>query len=184
MGSSRGLRRATGWLERHRALIVVVLLVVTLAGVVVLVDRLAALTDGTEIVIKPPSPEIYVYVEGEVAHPGVYQLEAGDLVADAVEAAGGFTPNADRSATNLATPLRDGDQVHVYAVGDVSQRVNLNTAEGWLLDLLPGIGEVLAQRIIDYREVNGVFRQIEDLMMVEGVGPSTFGKLRDMITVR
>ncbi len=184
MGSSRGLHRATAWLERHRALIVVLLVVVILAGVVVLVDRLAALSAGTEIVIRTPSLEIYVYVEGEVAHPGVYQLKDGGLVADAVEAAGGFTPNADRSATNLAAPLRDGDQVHVYAVGDVSQRVNLNTAEGWLLDLLPGIGEVLAQRIIDYREVNGVFRQIEDLMMVEGVGPSTFEKLRDKIAVR
>ncbi|MCJ7522237.1 MAG: ComEA family DNA-binding protein, partial [Dehalococcoidia bacterium] len=68
--------------------------------------------------------------------------------------------------------------------GDVPQKVNLNTAETLLLEALPGIGEVLAQRIIDYRSENGPFQQIDDLTKVEGIGPATFENLKDKITVR
>ncbi|MGB2884196.1 MAG: ComEA family DNA-binding protein, partial [Dehalococcoidia bacterium] len=113
-----------------------------------------------------------------------YTLKDSDHIEDAIEAAGGFTPDADQSALNLAASLRDGDQIHVYKVGDVPQKVNLNTAETLLLEALPGIGEVLAQRIIDYRSENGPFQQIDDLTKVEGIGPATFENLKDKITVR
>ena len=172
------------WLERHRTPVIALLVALIVIGGAVLLYRQCALPQSAEIVISPPSPEIHVYVEGEVVSPGVYTLQDGDRVADAIEAAGGFTADADQGAVNLASPLRDGDRVHVYRIGDVPQKINLNTAEAWLLQSLPGIGETLAQRIIDYRNENGSFQQIEALKKVEGIGAATFEKLKDNITVR
>ncbi|MEE8470276.1 MAG: ComEA family DNA-binding protein, partial [Dehalococcoidia bacterium] len=169
---------------RHRALIIALLLGLIFAGGAFFLYRQAFLSGTTEIMISPPSPEIHVYVEGEVVAPGTYVLEDGDRVVDAIEAAGGFTTDADRGAMSLAPLLRDGQQVQVYKVGDVSQKINLNTAESWLLQILPGIGEVLAQRIVDYRGENGGFQQIEDLIKVDGIGAGTLDKLKDMVTVR
>lgn len=171
-------------LERSRTPSIALLVIIIIIGGAVLLYRLTPLPNSTEIVISPPSPEITVYVEGEVVNPGVYTLKDSDRIEDAIEAAGGFTPDADQSALNLAASLRDGDQIHVYKVGDVPQKVNLNTAETLLLEALPGIGEVLAQRIIDYRSENGPFQQIDDLTKVEGIGPATFENLKDKITVR
>jgi len=171
------------WLERHRTPVISLLAALIVIGGAVLLYRQCALPQSVEIVISPPSPEIHVYVEGEIVSPGVYILQDGDRVADAIEAAGGFAPDADQGAVNLAAPLRDGDRVHVYRIGDVPQKVNLNTAEAWLLQSLSGIGETLAQRIIDYRNENGPFQLIEDLKKVEGIGAATFEKLKDNITV-
>lgn len=164
--------------------VIAFLLCLIVAGGAFFFYRQAPLPGGTEIIISPPSPEIYVYVEGEVANPGIYEFTEGDRVADAIEAAGGFTSSADRGAVNLAASLNDGQQVYVYKVGDIPQKVNINTAGSWLLQLLPGIGEVLAGRIIEYRNGNGGFRIIEDLKKVEGIGPATFDNLKDKITVR
>ena len=164
-------------LERYRTPVIALLVVIIVVGGAVFLYRQTSLPNSTEIVISPPSPEITVYVEGEVANPGVYTLKDSDHIEDAIEAAGGFTPDADQSALNLAASLRDGDQIHVYKVGDVPQKVNLNTAETLLLEALPGIGEVLAQRIIDYRSENGPFQQIDDLTNVDGIGPATFEKV-------
>jgi len=172
-----------GWLEQHRTPVIALLVALIVIGGAVLLYRQCALPQSAEIVISPPSPEIHVYVEGEVVSPGVYMLEDGDCVVDAIEAAGGVTPDADQGALNLASPLRDGDQIHVYKVGDVPQKINLNTAEAWLLQALPGIGETLAQRIIDYRNENGPFQHIEDLKKVEGIRAATFEELRDKVTV-
>jgi len=137
-----------------------------------------------EIVISPPSPEISVYVEGEVANPGIYNLENGDRVADAIEAAGGFTGNADQSSVNLSVTLKEGAQIHVYKSGDVPQKVNINTAEIWLLESLPGIGETLAQRIVNYRIAHGYFQSVDDLKQVDDIGAAVFEKIKDKITVR
>jgi competence protein ComEA len=172
------------WLDRYRVFIIVLLIAVILLGVAVFIYRQISLPHSEEIDILPPSLEIYVYIEGEVVHPGVYLLEQGDKMADAVEAAGGFTDDADRSTVNLAAGLRDGEQVHIYKIGDVPQKVNINTAETWLLESLPGIGEALAQGIINYRATNDGFQQIEDLLKVDGIGPAVFEQIKDRITVR
>lgn len=171
-------------LERYRTPIAAALVLLIAIGGVVLAWRLYSVSGSSEIAILPPSPEMTVYVEGEVVHPGVYTLTDGARVADGIEAAGGFTKDAERGSVNLAAPLRDGAQVHVYGPGDIPQRVDINTAEGWLLEALPGIGEVLARRIIDYRIENGPFLDIEDLARVDGIGPALIDKLRDKITVR
>ncbi|MCJ7522907.1 MAG: SLBB domain-containing protein, partial [Dehalococcoidia bacterium] len=104
-------------LERSRTPSIALLVIIIVIGGAVLLYRLTPLPNSTEIAISPPSPEITVYVEGEVVNPGVYTLKDSDRIEDAIEAAGGFTPDADQSALNLAASLRDGDQIHVYKVG-------------------------------------------------------------------
>jgi competence protein ComEA len=171
-------------LERYRTLIIVLLSVLILAGGAVFLYRQTSLPHSEEIAILPPSPEICVYVEGEVVNPGIYTLETGDHVAEAVEAAGGFTLDADLGSVNLAATLRDGEQIHIFKLGDSPQKININTAEAWLLESLPGIGETLAQRIVDYRIANGYFQSIEDLKNVTDIGPAVFDKVKDKIAVR
>ncbi len=172
------------WLERYRTFIILLLIAVILSGVSVFLYRQSSLPHSEEITISPPSPEISVYVEGEVVNPGVYVLAQGALVSDAIEAAGGFTAEADQSSANLAATLRDDEQIHIYKPGDVPQKIDINTAEPWLLESLPGIGETLAQRIVDYRIAHGDFQSIEDLKNVPDIGPAVFDKVKDRITVR
>ncbi len=142
---------------------------------------------------------IFVYVCGEVNSPGVYELPAGSRLYEAVEAAGGFTEDADDRVHNLALPLKDGTQVTIYsrfeaetlpaalrygASGDNgSGLVNINTASKTELMTLPGIGEAKAEDIIRYRENNGDFKTIEDIMKVSGIKDSGFQKIKDRITV-
>jgi len=171
------------WLEKYRTPIIGLLIAVIFAGGAVFLYRQFSLPHSAEITISPPSPEIAVYVEGEVVNPGVYTLENGDRVAGVIDAAGGFTSNADQGSVNLSATLKDGAQIHVYRTGEVPQKVNINTAEVWLLESLPGIGETLAQRIVDYRIANGYFQSVDDLKQVDGIGASVFEKIKDKITV-
>ena len=146
------------------------------------------------------SPSIVVYVTGAVLHPGVYDFPAGARVIDAVKEAGGPTAQADLDAMNLAAPLVDGSRLYVPRKGEAPPpdaaggaaggsgvaggKVNINTATAAELDAgVPGVGPVLAQRIVDYRTQHGPFRAIEDLMKVEGIGQKKFDSLKDSVTV-
>lgn len=138
------------------------------------------------------SGRVYVHLLGEVAHPGLYQLDEGARAVDLIAAAGGFTEAADPSAVNLARFLVDGEQVIVPALGagpsagaaaSVPGKVNLNTADQAELETLPRIGPALAQRILDWRTANGRFTAVEDLLSVTGIGDKTFEGLRDKVTV-
>jgi competence protein ComEA len=133
---------------------------------------------------------IYVHILGQVLSPGLYALRSGDRGVDAVAAAGGFTAQADPAALNLARPLEDGEQIVIPALGDAPAgsatadgRVNLNTADVAALDTLPGIGPAKAQGILDWREQNGRFASVDDLLDVPGIGASTLDRLRDLVTV-
>ncbi|WP_345802660.1 ComEA family DNA-binding protein [Microbacterium sp. AZCO] len=140
---------------------------------------------------------LYVHVSGAVAVPGLYVLEDGARVVDAIGVAGGFAPEADQDAVNLARPLSDGEQLVVPVVGAVPTaaegggaapaagdgRVNLNTADAAALDTLPRVGPAMAQRIIDWREANGRFTSVEDLLAVPGIGDKMLEALRDLVTV-
>jgi competence protein ComEA len=130
-----------------------------------------------------------VHVAGWVRSPGVVQLPEGSIVADAVEAAGGFRPGAGSDTLNLAAPLTTGDQVYVSGPGEESQSpvddgvVAVNRATASDLEGLPGVGPVLAERIVAYRDANGPFEQVEDLLDVPGIGESKLASMRDMARI-
>ena len=170
-------------MERFRLPLIVILLAAIIAGGVMLVIRQNTSSCPVEIVLPALSEEIKVYVSGEVQRPGNYVLSEGSRIDDAIEAAGGFAPAADRSALNLAGMLRDGARIHVYKTGESTQLININTAPVWLLTALPGIGEATAEAIVEYRSQEGSFDSVDDLKKVKGIGDSTFEKLQDKITV-
>ncbi|MET1043537.1 MAG: ComEA family DNA-binding protein [Microbacteriaceae bacterium] len=144
---------------------------------------------------------IFVHVLGAVHTPGLYTLADGARAVDAVAAAGGFTDTAERGGVNLARFVSDGEQLYVPAVGEATPpggpgppgalapgaaapgKVNLNTADLAALDTLPRVGPALAERIIQWRDTNGRFLAVEDLMSVSGIGQKTFEGLRDLVTV-
>jgi competence protein ComEA len=144
---------------------------------------------------------LLVHVAGWVRQPGVYELHEGDRVVDAIEAAGGARPKADLTTINLAALLTDGLQIVVAkegaagpgppasgtsiggAGGPQSDIININTATLDQLETLPGIGEVLAQRILDYRTEHGPFKSVEDLLDVSGIGDARLADLKPHITV-
>lgn len=139
-----------------------------------------------------------VYVSGEVNAPGLVEISPGSRIGDAVEACGGFTPLADRSGVNLAQKAEDGMQINVAARREQTADgtpaasaansaqggfVNLNTATKEELDTLPGIGPAMASRIIEYRQVNGSFKSIEDIKEVKGIGEAKFAKMKDRLRI-
>lgn len=139
------------------------------------------------------SASVYVHVAGAVVAPGLYRLDAGARVVDVIAAAGGFVEDADEAAVNLARPLSDGEQLVVPRVGEQVEsggagsagdgRINLNTASAAELESLPRIGPAMAQRILDWRDANGRFTSVEDLLAVPGIGDKMLEALRDLVTV-
>jgi competence protein ComEA len=142
---------------------------------------------------------LFVHILGAVAKPGLYQLHDGARAVDAVAAAGGFTAEADRQQLNLARLVSDGEQIYVPKVGEagtgppgrsvaggagaIGGKVNINTASESDLETLPRVGPTMAKRIIAWREANGRFATIEDLMSVTGIGEKTFAELKDLVTI-
>lgn len=142
---------------------------------------------------------IYVHVVGAVATPGLYRIGSRSRLMDAVAAAGGFASDADRSAVNLARTITDGEQIIVPRVGEdpvssagtanpggvqsPSGLIDLNTATLDDLDALPRVGPAIAQRILDFRETNGGFGSVDQLLEVPGIGEKTLDGFRDLVTV-
>lgn len=136
--------------------------------------------------------EIYVDVTGAVQKPGVYQLNQGDRVYQAIEKAGGFREDAEASAINQAAVLEDGQQITILSTSQQQMQeekaaeeglVNINTADADTLCTLPGIGEAKAKSIIAYREKNGPFKSTEELTKVSGIKEGVFDKVSDLICV-
>lgn len=168
---------------------------------------------GSGPAVAPPTSvptQVVVQVVGQVRRPGVVTLRAGTRVQDAVAAAGGALPSADLAAVNLARLIIDGEQIQVPKPGQVMSPpagavgaspggggapagttagsaaggvVNLNTADVGGLESLPGVGPVLAQRIIDWRTQNGRFTSVDELGEVSGIGEKVLARLRPLVTV-
>ncbi len=141
-------------------------------------------------------PTVVVSVVGLVARPGLVTLPEGARVADALAAAGGLLPEADPTSVNLAAVVSDGEQIAVGVPGAAppapaagggsgapSGPLDLNSATAADLDALPGIGPVLAQRIVDHRDATGRFTSVEQLDDVPGIGPTTYAELSDLVRV-
>lgn len=151
--------------------------------------------EASEDSFEQTQSEIKVHVAGEVKKPGLYKLEEGARINDAVDAAGGFTDNADKDSLNLAKLVEDGEQIMIPAKGGAESaagssssatnngKVNINTADLATLQTLNGVGPSTAQKIIDYRNANGKFKSIDDLKKISGIGEKTFAKFKDQICV-
>jgi competence protein ComEA len=148
----------------------------------------------------PPAGTVVVSVVGLVAVPGLVTLPAGSRVADALDAAGGLLPEADPASVNAAAVLSDGQQIAIGVPGAVAPGVDaaagdpiaataggglldLNAATAGDLDALPGIGPVLAQRIVDHRTAHGPFTSVDQLDDVSGIGPAIFAALAERVRV-
>lgn len=192
--------KPAGWLERYRHILTALLIVAIVGGALTFAMRRP---DPTVITIIPPAPTvspvptptpgpIEVYVTGAVQQPeSLVTVPYGSRVSDAITAAGGPLEEADMSRVNQAQILRDGDQVHVYAMqepavtlatpGD-SGVVYINVADEEQLITLPGIGPALAGRIIAYRDANGPFASLEALDQVSGIGPATLADIAPLVS--
>ena len=144
--------------------------------------------DSTEPRAGEPIVRVTVHVAGAVKRPGVYRLDAGSRVHEAIDAAGGPTAEADTDRVNLAAPLVDGAQVRLPEFGEIAADwsdtegpVNINSADAATLEGLPGIGPSLARAISDERERSGPFGGVDDLDRVSGLGPVRIDALRDLV---
>jgi len=162
--------------DRFYLLVTVFLVVAAITGGVMLAVQHSR-SQPVEIVLSqtvPPELSGELYIGGAVANPGIYPLLEGDTLQTLLSDAG-IEPDADLSYIELYIPREVEEQS--------PQKIDINRAEPWLLEALPGIGETRAQAIVDYRSENGLFRRIKDLLKVSGIGEATFEKIKDYITV-
>ena len=198
-------------------LVLVACIILTVAGAAVLLFR-ASSSGDMEVILPMPTAEaaldLRVHMKGAVRNPGVYSLNDGDRLEQAVEAAGGLTDDADLMAINLAQRVRDEDEWLIPRVGEgpvqatvrnptdratsdggpaygpayappSGGKIDINSATAaQLQDGLPGIGEARAQAIVSYREANGSFTSVDELLEVHGIGPGTLDGIRGLIEVR
>jgi competence protein ComEA len=190
-----GPSRDRDWRGVAQLGLVLIFLFALAGGIALLVRRGAP--PGVEVTPTPVDvrADVTVHLTGAVTSPGVYTLPDGGRLQDAVSAAGGLAKEADQERVNLATRLRDGEQYHIPRLGaapdqtpglvapPASTLVNLNTASAEQLATLPGIGATRAQAIVAYRQQQGPFQRVEDLLAVSGIGPSTLERLRSLVTV-
>ncbi|MFQ5856219.1 MAG: helix-hairpin-helix domain-containing protein [Anaerolineae bacterium] len=196
----------SNWLERYRGYILITVINVIILGGVIVFLRRPPQQPGLTITAPPPTATplptptprpLQVYVSGAVNTPDVYELPAGSIVKDAIEAAGGTTSEADLDRINLALSVADGQHIYVPQQGEDSPpvspptqpsvttsgkaggKININTASQSEIETLPGIGPSKAQGIIENRP----YGSIEEIQKVPGIGEATFQKLKDLITV-
>lgn len=150
--------------------------------------------------VEEEKVKIVVHITGQVVNQGIVKLDEGSRVIDAIEMAGGATPEADLAKINLACLLEDGMKLYVPSVNDKDEeqnltsstngnskqvlKVNINTATSEELQKLPGIGEAMASRIITYRKENGKFSKLEELKNVSGIGEAKFNNIKSYIFIK
>ncbi len=182
-----------------------------LAGALFVVTRLPG-GKPVALEPAPTKAPIAIQVLGDVVRPGVYELPEGARVKDAIDAAGGLIADANTGDLNLAAKVEDGQQIQIGSGGasitssgpsttsgtnpgtspftvlptpvpsSTANLVNINSATMAQLDALPGISPTVAQNIVNYRNENGPFSTIEDIMNVPGIGPATFDTIKNLIT--
>ncbi|CAN2208952.1 ComEA DNA uptake protein and related DNA-binding proteins [Candidatus Nanopelagicaceae bacterium] len=188
------------WFDLHysqtqkRALLIIGAFLLLISMFVVFRGNSQASATPEILPIAVVQPEIFVDVTGAVNRPGVYSLTGKSRVIDAIKAAGDSAPGADLSTINLARIVNDGEQIYVDStvINSAGVRVsksvhtgpiNINRATAHQLDALDGIGPVIAQRIVDYRKVNGSFISIDDLQKVSGIGAAKFAQIKAKVRI-
>ena len=199
------------FLLRYRPYLAMTLLfVLVLIGTILFLRRQEPVPLAITTPTPRPSPTtalLIVDVRGAVSKPGVYTLTVGSRVQDVLALAGDLLSNADPRALNLARKLNDGEQIYIPVVGEATPapptaapkstttsrtptvkasqgKINLNTATLDELDVLPGIGPAIAQRILDYRAQTGDFKKIDEIKNVRGIGDAMFEQIKDLITTQ
>jgi competence protein ComEA len=151
----------------------------TLFACLALLSCFPACNQAIPIEISTPNPTSVftgsIFIAGAVNNPGLYLFRQQDTLGDLVQAAGGLKDGATFSQVILTIP----------GSGSTAspQRININTADAWLLGALPGIGDTYAKNIVAYREQNGPFRTVNDLLKIKGIGPTILDRIKDLITV-
>ncbi|MCM3111353.1 helix-hairpin-helix domain-containing protein [Lederbergia lenta] len=201
------------WIERYKTMLICVI-VILLAGFLYLSrPKEKALQDPVDMGLQwqdEDTPKdilgdneeanirIFVDVKGWVQKPGLYEAKDDDRVFDIIELAGGLLEEADENQINFAEKIHDEMVVYIPKIGEIfdevpqgtgtqskkDEKVNLNKADNTELETLPGIGPAKAAAIIEYREQNGPYQQIEDLKKISGIGPKSFEKLQNLISVK
>ncbi len=167
----------SGRLNQYWTLLIIFLIVIIAFGGVVTWSRYSRSQPIEISVSNSPSQRLpgEIHLGGAVSNPGFYPLKDGDTIEALIQAAGGATSDADLAELKL--------YVSEVGVEPQPQKINLNRAEVWLLEALPGIGETRGQAIIDYRLQKGPFQSINELTRVEGIGTATYEKIKHLITV-
>lgn len=184
---------------------VILTAVVILLGIV-FVYKMVACKENSVKVVKQNEEEnkeesdekletIFVYITGEINKPGIYEMKKGSRIKDVVDAAGGFTNNADEVSVNLSEKVSDEQHIDIFKkaedIGAIEKssikggKININIATAKELDdFLPGVGPTIANNIVNYREKNGKYKKIEDITNVERIGNGkTFERIKELITV-
>ena len=193
------------WLNKYAVPIGLILIVGLIAGAFVIIQK----TSGSQN--KNNDQEVIVEIAGAIKQPGVYTLSSNAIIEDLITQAGGITEDADLALMakiiNRAALLTNHGKIYIPTKQDggnitallesqtstnssntiglptITGLININTADAKALDTLPGIGPIIAGRIIDYRTAKNGFKKKEDLMKVEGIGTATYNKLKDRITI-
>ena len=161
--------------DKFWAAVIMLLIVIIVVGSLLIWSKYNP-SQPIEITL-PAAPEIsgQISIAGAVNIPGIYPLKAGDSIDALLQAAGGTTAAANLNGIELYIPFTDK--------WESPQKVDLNRAEVWLLQALPGIGETRAQAIVDYRQQNGRFKHASEITSVEGIGTVTYEKIKHLVTV-
>lgn len=185
---------------RKRLLFLAVLVCIIIIGSYYVFRQQNSMPESTAIQVQTEESStqslLTVYISGAVLQPGVVKVSASSRVIDVINTAGGLAQGAEIDKLNLAQVVKDGMHIkvpgakltpqtalHAINSNKVNGKVNINTADTKELDSLPGIGPALAQRIIEYRQANGLFKEVEHIKNVSGISDSKYSKLKDKITI-
>jgi competence protein ComEA len=170
--------------SRYQTLLIILLVATITVGGIVAWSRYRGSQPIEISLSKPPSQEQInkIYIGGAVNNPGFYPLKASDTVEALIQAAGGTIQSAGGS---VASADLSGLKLYIPEAGEEAepQKIDLNRAEAWLLEALPGIGETKAKAIVAYRQQNGPFQNINEITKVEGIGAATYEQIKHLVTV-
>lgn len=185
-------------IEQRRALVSISVIAIGVALYFTLSSRSEVLASPDPVQVKKLNSSetttalLFIHVAGKVAKPGVYPVLKGSRVVDAIAAAGGALKGTDLSDINLARQVVDGEQIYLSNATASSRagngasfngKININRAGVSGFDSLPGIGPVIAGRIVAYRKANGPFQSVDDLQKVNGVGAKTFERIKGRLSL-